>query len=141
MSNIFHISEAASIAIHTMVCISGCGIRMQAYELSRITGFSKSHIAKVLGMLVKAGLLESVRGPLGGFQLARPASTITLLEVYEAIEGKLDADSCPQPCPLCESLGCLTGELGVRFIQDFKNYMSRRKLSDFQANNLMVKSF
>ncbi len=138
MSGIFHISEAASIAMHTMACIALTGRKLRAHELGKITGFSKSHIAKVLSMLVRAGLLESERGPQGGFHLARAASSISLLEVYEAVEGRLDVDPCHVPCPFCEDVGCLTGGLAPRFNREFKSYMSARKLSDIQSNKINI---
>ncbi len=135
MSGIFHISDAASIAMHAMACIAAAGHKLRSVELSHITGFSKSHIAKVLSLLVRAGLLDSDRGPQGGFQLARPASSITLLEVFEAVEGRLDEEPCNDPCPLCNASGCLTGGLARRFNEEFRKYMSSRKLSDFQIDN------
>jgi Rrf2 family protein len=121
-----------------MACIAITGRKLRAHELGRITGFSKSHIAKVLSMLVRAGLLESERGPQGGFYLARAASSISLLEVYEAVEGRLDVDPCQVPCPFCEAVGCLTGGFAPRFNREFKSYMSARKLSDFQDNKTKI---
>lgn len=138
MSGIFHISEAARIAMHTMACIASTGRKLRVYELGKITGFSKSHIAKVLSMLVRAGLLESDRGPHGGFQLARAASSISLLEVYEAVEGRLAEDPCHEPCLFCEDVGCLTGGLAPKFNREFKSYMLARRLSEFQNNKAKI---
>ncbi|MGC8865239.1 MAG: RrF2 family transcriptional regulator [Bacteroidales bacterium] len=132
MADVFHISEAASIALHVMALLARVTTRMQAGELSQLTGFPKSHIAKVMGLLVKAGMLTSDRGPRGGFQLARPAESISLLEVFEAVEGPVDEHSCGTPCPLCKSLGCLTGHMAERFNTEFKIYMMNKRLSDFQ---------
>lgn len=51
-------------------------------------------VAKVLKPLASAGLVESFRGAAGGYRLARPASAITLLDVVEAIEGRLGMTEC-----------------------------------------------
>lgn len=131
MAGIFHLSEAANIALHSMTYIARGKNRLQAGELSRLTGFPKSHVAKVMGMLVKAGILNSGRGPLGGFQLARPTEFISLLEIFEAVEGSIDGSSCGMPCPLCRSVGCLTGQMAQRFNAEFKVYMMNKRLSDF----------
>ncbi|MHC4237653.1 MAG: RrF2 family transcriptional regulator [Planctomycetota bacterium] len=47
------------------------------------------YLLKILQQLVRANVLRSKRGPRGGFFLARPAETITMLEVIEAVDGPL----------------------------------------------------
>ncbi|GBD25781.1 Putative HTH-type transcriptional regulator [bacterium HR30] len=51
-------------------------------------------LSKILRSLVEAGLLTSVPGARGGFRLGRPASDITLREVYESVEGPLCLIDC-----------------------------------------------
>lgn len=45
------------------------------------------YLLKVLGYLAKAGILNSKRGPRGGFTLGRELGKITILEIFEAIDG------------------------------------------------------
>src|SRR5262249_1491378 len=52
-------------------------------------GIPERFLLKLLKPLVSAGILQSVRGPGGGYRLARPASKITLLEVIEAVDGPI----------------------------------------------------
>ncbi|WP_069132774.1 RrF2 family transcriptional regulator [Rhodohalobacter halophilus] len=47
----------------------------------------KHFLSKILQMLVKNGLLRSMKGPTGGFSLSRPADELTLIEVIDAIDG------------------------------------------------------
>lgn len=49
----------------------------------------RDYLFKVLQQLVRAGILDSVRGPHGGFCLARPSDKISMLDVVEAVEGPL----------------------------------------------------
>ena len=46
-----------------------------------------------MSQLAKANVLQSDRGPNGGFKLARAANKITLLEIYEAVHGTLGQDT------------------------------------------------
>ncbi|MFD5569548.1 RrF2 family transcriptional regulator [Streptomyces cadmiisoli] len=46
-----------------------------------------SYLNKVLQQLVRAGILESLPGARGGFRLARPLETVSMLDVVVAIEG------------------------------------------------------
>ncbi len=52
-------------------------------------GIPERFLLKVLQPLVSAGVLRSVKGPNGGYRLARPAKQITLLEVIEAVDGPI----------------------------------------------------
>ncbi|MCK9618513.1 MAG: Rrf2 family transcriptional regulator [Lentimicrobiaceae bacterium] len=87
MSKIVHVSEAASIAIHSMALIAQNTEIMNVNTIAEITHSSKTHLAKVMQQLVKNNFLESERGPKGGFILKKPANEILLLEIYELIEG------------------------------------------------------
>ncbi|MDT4955321.1 MAG: hypothetical protein QOJ02_3459 [Acidobacteriota bacterium] len=63
-------------------------------QISRREGISVANAGKVLWILNKAGLVQSTRGNRGGYQLARPASTIRLSEVIKV----LDADEVKEHC-------------------------------------------
>jgi Rrf2 family protein len=52
-------------------------------------GIPESFLHKLLRPLVAAGILHSLRGPGGGYRLARPAKAIMLLEVVEAVDGPI----------------------------------------------------
>lgn len=130
MSKIIHISEAASIAIHSMVLIAASAERLNVGILAQRTSFSKNHIAKVLNQLVKNDFLRSERGPNGGFSLAKPAEAITLLDIYESVEGSLDISSCNMRCELCASRGCIFGGLSGKFQKEFKDYLQDRTVKD-----------
>jgi Rrf2 family protein len=66
--------------------------------LSDHFGIPGDYLLKVLRKLVRAGLLDSVRGPNGGFLLLRPISEISVLDVVEAMgqgsSGDFDLSSC-----------------------------------------------
>ena len=55
-----------------------------------------AYLAKHLQALARAGLLETVKGPRGGYRLARLATEITVLDVVEAIDGDEPAFRCTE---------------------------------------------
>lgn len=58
-------------------------------------GLSTEYAGKLMGVLTRSGLVESVRGRNGGYRLARPAGQISLAESMAALGGKLfDGDTC-----------------------------------------------
>ena len=63
-------------------------------EISEEYKIPRSFLAKILQKLVKAKIVRSYRGVKGGFSLARQAREISVLEVLEAIEGKLALNVC-----------------------------------------------
>ena len=73
-------------------------------EISVRQGLPRDYLAKLLQRLVKAELIESSRGPKGGFRLARPANRITLLEVVEAVSGPPNMWNCNLKisCPMTQ---------------------------------------
>ena len=63
-------------------------------EISTDYKIPRSFLAKILQKLVKAKIVRSYRGVKGGFSLARPAKDISMLEVLEAVEGRLALNVC-----------------------------------------------
>ncbi|MFF2554610.1 RrF2 family transcriptional regulator [Nocardia sp. NPDC058058] len=54
------------------------------------------YLKKRLQTLVRAGILESIPGAQGGYQLARPPDRITLMDVVAAMDGREDAFRCTE---------------------------------------------
>ncbi len=63
-------------------------------EISDEYKIPRSFLAKILQKLVKAKIVRSYRGVKGGFSLARQSRDISLLDVLEAIEGKVCMNIC-----------------------------------------------
>jgi Rrf2 family protein len=60
-----------------------------ASKISKDYGIPLEYLLKILQQLVRANILRSKRGPRGGFFLARPAESITLLEIVESVDGPI----------------------------------------------------
>ena len=69
--------------------------RTLASEVARKYGLSERFLLKVLTPLVSMGILRSVKGPNGGYSLARAPKDITLLDVVEAVDGQLRSEAPP----------------------------------------------
>ncbi|MEE2657157.1 MAG: Rrf2 family transcriptional regulator [Candidatus Latescibacterota bacterium] len=67
----------------------GFGASVTIPEVADAEGVSPHNVAKYLGILRRAGFVDSERGQHGGYSLARPASEITLGEVTAALGGRL----------------------------------------------------
>jgi Rrf2 family protein len=108
---VFKVSEAASLALHAMtVLATNPGRAISTSEIAEGLGVSENHLSKVFQRLARAGLVRSTRGPKGGFSLDRAADDLTLLDVYEAIEGPLVPRSCLFGRPVCNGQ-CILGDL------------------------------
>lgn len=130
MQNLINISEAASLALHTTVLLAhNGGQAMSAKQIAGVLGASEAHLAKVMQRLGRAGVVNSRRGPGGGFTLARRADQLTLLEVWEAAEGPLGVQKCLLSHPICKG-NCLLGDMLARVGGQFKDYLQATRLSD-----------
>lgn len=73
------------------------GSLVSSHEVACKYGVSDIFLKKTAHILVNAGLVYSRRGTGGGIGLTRPAETITLGEVIEAVQGPLLLKPCLQP--------------------------------------------
>lgn len=73
-------------------------------EIAGAQGLSLAYLEQLFGRLRRAGLVESARGPGGGYRLARPDVAISVAEIIEAVDEPLSATRCAG-----EGAGCVAG--------------------------------
>jgi Rrf2 family protein len=69
---------------------------LPAAKLAEYHGVPSAYLAKHLQALASAGVLVTVKGPRGGYRLARPAAKVTVLDIVEAIDGEEPAFRCTE---------------------------------------------
>jgi Rrf2 family protein len=107
------------------------GQRTMIDEVSRQESIPKSFLAKIFQSLVKAGLVSSLRGPGGGFALARKPADIPVLDIIEAVEGRIVFQRCKMSRPDCEHVGgCALCSLFERAQDGLKDALTRTTLAD-----------
>ena len=109
------ISDAANLGIHALAYMAEqykSQRPIATAEAAEAFQVSANHLSKVLQRLTRAGLVKSIRGPRGGFVLARDPSEITLKDVYEAIDGVVAIeDACILGTKHCGIAHCVFGNL------------------------------
>ena len=88
-------SHASTYALHALAHLAAAGENrpVASYEIARARGIPERFILKVLRPLVTSRLVRSRKGLHGGYLLAKPAASITLLEVVEAVEGPVRGEA------------------------------------------------
>jgi Rrf2 family protein len=92
------ISEGVEWSVHccTVLAVLPSGTALPAARLAEYHDVPAAYLAKHLQALSAAGIVESVRGPRGGYRLARPAEEVTVLDVVRAVEGDEPAFRCTE---------------------------------------------
>ena len=98
------LTRGADYATRVMIHLAGlpAGSRVQLAKLAEATDVPQSFMSKVLQGLVRARLILSQPGVNGGFELARPAVEITMLDVLESIDGPLQLNTCVASPDRCD---------------------------------------
>jgi len=132
---ILNITEAANLALHSLVFLAN---NRENWPISTARaaapfGASEAHLNKVFQRLNKAGLVGSVRGPRGGFLLAREPGEITLLEIFEAMDGPLPREHCLLGNEACTFGSCIFGSLLPAIHGMVSDHFSGTTLADLMA--------
>src|SRR5260370_36659481 len=85
------LTRASSYAIHALVFMAAekQNRPVASHHIARARGIPERFLLKVLKPLVSARVLHSVKGPNGGYRLARAAHDINILEVLESVDGPI----------------------------------------------------
>lgn len=80
-------------------------------DISQRQGISLSYLEQLFSRLRRQGLVDSARGPGGGYRLARPASEISVVDVINAIDENVNVTRCGGKGDCQDGQPCLTHEL------------------------------
>ena len=132
MSSILKISEAVALAIHACVIIANQKAESKTTTTS-IAGAlkaSEAHLAKVMQRLAKAGIVDSVRGPGGGFVIKAKQEAIRLIDIYEAVDGVFKCSNCLFDHQSCDGKTCLLGNFIENINEQVKMFFETKTLAN-----------
>ena len=90
------ISQTAEYALRAIVFLADHqGEKFTAEQLSGATQVPARYLAKIMQQIVKADLVDSQRGPRGGFSMQRNPLEMTVLEVVQAVDPIHRIHECP----------------------------------------------
>ena len=129
----------AMVALVDLAGQAGEGGLVSLGELSRRQDISLPYLEQLFVKLRRAGLVESVRGPGGGYRLARPASEMRVSDVLEAVDETVSAmhkgtaASGGQSGSRAQSM---TNRLWESLSAHVYVFLHQTRLSDVAANDL-----
>ncbi len=105
------ISKLTDYGTVILACLAAKpGSRLTAAAVAERSRLGVPTVSKLLKSFHRAGLVTSTRGAHGGYQLARPAATITAAEIIDAIEGPVAITECSGDHSACDlEQVCSTG--------------------------------
>ena len=95
---------------------------------------SLSYLEQLFGKLRRRKLVNSTRGPGGGYTLALPAQDITVAEIILAVDEPLDATQCGGKENCLEDRRCMTHDLWERLNEKIYEYLASVTLADLVAH-------
>ena len=101
--------------------------------ISRRQSISLSYLEQLFGKLRRRKLVDSVRGPGGGYTLAKPVAQVTVAEIIRAVDEPIDATQCGGRENCQEEQRCMTHELWSTLNEKMYEYLNSVKLSDLVA--------
>ncbi|MDN0081525.1 Fe-S cluster assembly transcriptional regulator IscR [Crenobacter sp. SG2305] len=98
--------------------------------ISERQSISLSYLEQLFGKLRRAGLVESVRGPGGGYTLAKDAEAISVADIIVAVDEPVDATQCGgrENC-LGTNQRCMTHDLWTSLNTTIFDYLSKVSLA------------
>jgi Rrf2 family iron-sulfur cluster assembly transcriptional regulator len=99
-------------------------------DISRCQGISLSYLEQLFSRLRREKLVRGVRGPGGGYQLARPAADITVAAIIAAVDEKVDA-TCGGEVDCDDESACLTHDLWCGLSKRIYEFLDSISLEEF----------
>lgn len=104
-------------------------------DIAERQSISLSYLEQLFARLRKGGLVESVRGPGGGYLLGREASAIRVADVIAAVNENTDTTACGGAHNCRDNGECLTHELWTDLGNHIYQYLNSVTLSDLVEQN------
>lgn len=101
--------------------------------ISERQGISLSYLEQLFGKLRRSSLVDSVRGPGGGYTLARTPEDISVADIIVAVDEPVDATQCGGRENCHDNHRCMTHELWTNLNATIFDYLSRVTLAELVA--------
>jgi len=135
-----HLSTRGRYAVMAMTELAGReGARaVTLASIAERQQISRPYLEQLFAHLRRRGLVESVRGPGGGYRLARPADQTSIADVVIAVDESLRATRCAGAGVGCLRGGarCLTHDLWDETGRRIHDYLAAVSLADVLAGRL-----
>lgn len=92
-------------------------------DISQRQGISLSYLEQLFSKLRKQGLVDSTRGPGGGYRLSRPARDIAVADVITAVDEKVETTRCGGLSNCQDDQQCLTHELWTDLSEQIHQFL------------------
>lgn len=102
-------------------------------DISVCQGISLSYLEQLFAKLRKAGLVEGVRGPGGGYRLAQPANQLTVAAIISAVDEAVDVTRCHGHQDCQEGERCLTHQLWNELSERLYAFLDGITLDQFSS--------
>ncbi len=93
-------------------------------EIAERQGISHSYLEQLFAILRRNGLVDSRRGPGGGYKLGRPANGISVADVIDAVNETVDATRCGGQRNCQDEHRCLTHDLWEDLSTQIRDFLS-----------------
>ena len=123
----YAVTAMLDIALH---CDHG---PVSVMDIARRQGISSAYLEQLFSKLKRFGLVASVRGPGGGYQLQRDINQINLSEIISAVGDGVDATRCHGAADCQDGLRCLTHDLWAELSHQIDDYLHRITLGELVA--------
>lgn len=100
-------------------------------DISVCQDISLSYLEQLMSMLRKHELVKGMRGPGGGYVLARPADQITIADIITAVDERVDVTRCAGQEDCQGGARCLTHELWDELSQQLYSFLSTITLAKY----------
>ena len=101
-------------------------------EISRRQEISLSYLEQLFVKLRKNGLVTSIKGPGGGYLLARSANKVSVADIVDSVDENVDVTRCSGKGNCQGGAVCLTHQLWSEFSEEIRNYLSGINLENLK---------
>lgn len=130
------ISTKGRYGVWIMIDIAqnGGGVPVRIADIAERQGISVKYTEQLTGSLVKSGLLRSVRGAAGGYELVKSPAEYTVYEILKNTEGDLCLVDCSATSNCPHGNGCTTRGLWQGLNACIRDYLSGITLKELVDN-------
>lgn len=130
------LTRSGEYALQALIYIAEHGDRpVRASEIARALDVPRNYLSKLLHQLARAGVLQSGRGPRGGFALAEPAAALSLKRALDPIEADRIESRCLLGRPSCSDADPCPAHAGWKGLREhIAGFLENTTLADLRRD-------